>query len=461
MVEPLTPGHTVGAPEIEALRTSMRGPALIPVDEGYDTVRRIHNGMIDRRPAVIARCSGVADVMRALEFGVQQDLPVSIRSGGHGSGGFAVCQGGVMIDLSNMAAVTVDPAGKVARAEGGATWGGFDHETQVFRLATTGGLVRTTGIAGLTLGGGHGFLMRRFGLACDNLLAADVLTAGGTLVRADETQNADLFWALRGGGGNFGIVTSFEFRLHEVGPVLGGLLISPFDQTGRVLSFYDQFSAEAPDELGLLAVVATLPDGTKAVVNLVCHSGPIDAGEQVLRPLRTFGTPMVDQIQAMPYTAVQSIVENFNPRGLRNYWKTMYLENLTDDAIAVMTELYSRVPAPMSHLVVYTLGGAVSRVPADRTAVAYRDARHVVIAVGMWENPADDAVNTGWVREVADALRPFASGGFYPNYEEPAGAERLISAFGPDKYHRLSLIKGKYDPANIFRLNQNIPPAAV
>jgi FAD/FMN-containing dehydrogenase len=446
---------------IDALRACLRGPVLIPGDEGYDTARSVHNGMIDRQPAAIARCTDVADVRQALAFSREQGLPVSMRAGGHGLPGFAVCDGGVMIDLSGMAAVTVDPARRVARAQGGATWGQFDHETQAFGLATTGGLVRTTGLAGLTLGGGHGFLMRRFGLACDNLLAADVLTAGGDLVRANETEHADLFWALRGGGGNFGVVTSFDYRLHEVGPVLGGLLISPFTQAGSVLGFYERFSAEAPDELGLLAVLATLPDGTKAVVHLICYSGSLDAGEQVLNPLRSFGTPIADQIQAMPYTAVQSIVENFNPRGLRNYWKTMYLGNLSEEAIAVLTEQYSRAPAPMSHLVLYTLGGAVSRVPADRTAVAYRDARHVVIAVGMWQDPADDEVNIGWVRGVTEALRPFGSAGFYPNYEEPAGTDRLVAAFGPEKYARLATIKRTYDPANIFRLNQNIQPATV
>jgi FAD/FMN-containing dehydrogenase len=461
MVEPVARRHTGGAQQFDDLRARMRGAVLTPSDDGYDSARSIHNGMIDRRPAAIVRCGGVADVMRAIEFGVEQRLPVSIRSGGHGLPGFAVCENGVMIDLSGMAAVTVDPAKKVARAQGGATWGAFDHETQAFGLATTGGLDRTTGIAGLTLGGGHGFLMRRFGLTCDNLLGADVVAADGTLVRADESENPDLFWALRGGGGNFGIVTAFDYRLHDVGPVLGGLLISPFDQAGRMLGFYDELSADAPDELGLLAVLATLPDGTKALVNLVCYSAPIDAGEQVLRPLRTFGTPMVDQIQPMPYTAVQSIVENFNPRGLRNYWKTVYVDRLGADAIAVLTDLYARVPAPMSHLVVYTLGGAVARVPADRTAVGYRDARHVVIAIGMWEKAADDDANIAWVREVADALRPFASAGFYPNYEEATGAERLVAAFGADKYRRLAAVKARYDPANVFRLNQNIQPALV
>jgi FAD/FMN-containing dehydrogenase len=460
MALPQSKRGEIGTEELEKLRSTMRGRVLGAGDDGYDTARKIHNGMVDRRPAVIARCAGVADVMRALEFGVEHALPVSIRSGGHGLPGFAVCDDGVMIDLEEMTSVRVDPAAQTARAQAGVNWGQFDHETQAFGLATTGGLVRTTGIAGLTLAGGHGFLMRRFGLTCDNLLSADVLTADGRLVKASADENTDLFWALRGGGGNFGIVTSFEYRLHHVGPVLGGLLLFPFEEARRVLKFYDEFSAAAPEELGVLAVLATLPDGTKAVVHPVCYSGPVDRGDQVLRPLRTFTIPMADQLQAMPYTALQSIVENFNPRGFRNYWKTVYLKELSEDAIASMTELYARVPAPNTHVVVYTLGGAVNRVPADQTAVADRDARHALIAIGMWKNPAEDEINIQWVREFADAMQPFASGGFYPNYEDAVAADRLVAAFGPEKYKRLSEVKRKYDPANIFCLNQNIRPAA-
>jgi FAD/FMN-containing dehydrogenase len=360
-----------------------------------------------------------------------------------------------------MASVRVDPVAQTARAEGGTNWGQFDHETQAFGLATTGGLVRTTGIAGLTLAGGHGFLMRRFGLACDNLLSADVITAEGRLIHASQAENPDLFWALRGGGGNFGIVTSFEYRLHSLGPVYGGLLLFPFDQARGLLKFYDQFSADATDELGIVAALGTLPDGTKAVINLACYSGPLDSGEQVLHPLKTSGTPMADQLQAMPYTALQSIVENFNPRGLRNYWKMVYLKELNEDAIAIMTELYARVPAPHSHVVIYTLGGAMSRVPADETAVAYRDARHALIAIGMWDSPAEDEVNIRWVREFAEAMQPFASGGFYPNYDGDVATDHLIEAFGPEKYARLAAVKRAYDPTNIFQLNQNIKPAAV
>jgi FAD/FMN-containing dehydrogenase len=460
MIQPQPKRYEITAQDVEFLHTKLRGRLLRAGDADYDTVRKIHNGMIDRRPGVIARCNGAADVMRALEFGIQKGVPISVRGGGHAVPGFAVCDGGVMIDLSQMTSVRVDVAGRTARAEGGATWGDFDHETQAFGLATTGGLVRATGIAGLTLAGGHGFLMRKFGLACDNLLSADVLTADGRLVRASQSENSDLFWALRGGGGNFGVVTSFEYRLHEVGPVLGGLLLFPFDQSRAVLKFYDEFSASAPDELGVLAALGTLPDGTKAVVHPVCYAGALNEGARVLEPLKRFTPPMMDQVQVMPYTAVQSIVENFNPRGLRNYWKMVYLKELNDSAIEIMTQMYARNPAPFSHIVVYTLGGAVGRVPADDTAVAYRDARHAVIAIGMWEDAADDEIQIAWVREFAQSMQPYSSGGFYPNYEAEVEEERTVAAYGPEKYGRLATVKRKYDPTNVFRLNQNIRPAA-
>ena len=461
MAHELIEQYGIRQEELENLRSRMRGRVLTSSDDGYDAARSVHNGMIDRHPAAIASCSGVADVMRALEFAVKNAVPLAIKCGGHGVPGFAVCDGGMVIDLSPMAAVSVDPAAKTAIAQGGATWGHFDHETQAFGLATTGGVVRTTGIAGLTLAGGHGMLMRKFGLACDNLMSARVLTAEGRLINASAAENADLFWALRGGGGNFGVVTAFQYRLHSVGPILGGLLILPFDRADRTVKFYDDFSATAPDELGVVAVLGTLPDGTKAVVNIACYSGDVQSGEQALRPLRSFMTPIADQIQVMPYTAFQSIVENFNPRGLRNYWKTLYLKEIPDEACVKLARLYETVPSPLTHLVLYTLGGAVSRVPADQTAYSYRDARHALVVVGIWPNPADDDIHIKWVRQVIDAMRPFASGGFYPNYEESSTSEGLIAAFGPDKYLRLAQVKQKYDPANTFRLNQNIQPAAV
>lgn len=441
------------------LQSVMRGRVLTSSDDAYHTARKVHNGRIDRYPALIARCSGVADVMQALEFGTKQSLPISIRCGGHSLAGFGICDKGVMIDLEEMTAVTVDPRARTATAQGGANWGQFDRETQAFGLATTGGLVRTTGIAGLTLAGGHGFLMRKFGLACDNLLSASVLTADGRLVQASADENPDLLWALKGGGGNFGIVTEFKYQLHPVPSVLAGLLITPFAGASSLLKFYDEFARNAPDELGIVSVLGTLPDGTKATVNLACYAGDLQQGEKTLSPLRTFTTPMLDQIQPMPYTAAQSIVENFNPRGMRNYWKMVYVRELTDDVISLLTSHYAKVPAPFSHIVVYTLGGALARVDPDTSAVSHRDAGHAVIAIGMWDNESDDEVNVNWVREFDSLMQPHSYGGFYPNYEDAASSDRLLHAFGAAKYRRLASIKHKYDPNNTFRLNQNIPPA--
>lgn len=437
----------------------MLGRVLRPLDEGYDKARSVHNAMIDRRPAIIAQCAAVADVLCALRAATEYRMTISLRGGGHSFPGFSVCEGGLMIDLSEMAAVHVDPATRTARAQGGTNWGQFDFETEAFGLATTGGLVRTTGIAGLTLAGGHGFLMRKFGLACDNLLSADVVTATGTLVKASASDNPDLFWALRGGGGNFGIVTSFEYRLHPVGPVFGGLLIFPSAEGHRVLKFYDEFTAGAPDELGILAVLGTLPTGEKVIAHPVCYCGALEQGEQVLHPFRTFTTPVVDQLQKMPYTAVQSIVENFNPPGLRNYVKSVYLDELRPEAIEIMMEMHSRSPAPLTHMVLYTLGGKVSRIPGDETAVTHRDARHIALAVSIWQDAKDDDINIAWTREFADRMQPYSAGGFYPNYDQEALPDRVAATFGPEKYARLTAIKRKYDPENIFHLNQNINPA--
>jgi hypothetical protein len=391
--------------EVERLKASLRGELLRPGDDGYESARKIHNGMIDRRPAMIARCAGSADVIAAVNFAREKRLPVAVRGGGHGVPGFAVCDGGMMIDLSPMKSIRIDPTQRRARAEGGVTWGEFDHETQGFGLATTGGIARPTGIADLTLGGGQGLLMRKHGLACDNLLSVDVITAEGRQVTASATENPDLFWGVRGGGGNFGVVTSFKYQLHPIGPVVGGLVIYPMSQARGFLKIYREFTASAPDDVGPLAVLATLPDGTKAAVALLCYSGARDEGERVLRPLRAFGPPIADQVSVMPYTALQSIVENFNPRGLRNYWKTLYLKDLSDDAINVMVDRYATVPAPHTHLVIYTLGGALSRVDPDETAVEYRDARHAFLIVGMWTDPAEDDRNIRWVREVWEAMQ--------------------------------------------------------
>jgi FAD binding domain/Berberine and berberine like len=437
----------------------LRGDLLCPGDEHYDSARTIHNGMIDRRPALIVRCVGVADVMAAVTFARSNNLVVAVRGGGHGVPGFAVCDGGLMIDLTRMKAVRVDPVGRTARAEGGATWGDFDHETQAFGLATTGGIARPTGIAGLTLGGGHGYLMRTHGLACDNLLSVDVVTADGRLLTASATEHADLFWAVRGGGGNFGVVTAFEYRLYPVSQILGGLLIYPITHAKDVFRFYRDFTRTAPEALGSLCNLATLPDGTPAAVILLGYNGSVEDGERLLRPLRECAPLLADQVGLMPYIALQSIVENFNPPGLRNYWKSNYLQELSDGAIEVLVDHYRTVPAPHTHVVIEHLGGAVSRVGADETAVDHREALYNFLIVGMWTDAAMDTQVIGWVRDLWSALQPFSSGGLYVNYEAEHDMGRVRAAYSPAKYARLVAVKTAYDPTNLFRLNQNIPPA--
>jgi FAD/FMN-containing dehydrogenase len=436
---------------------SVRGQIVLPEDPAYNETRKIHNGMIDHKPAIIARCTGAADVLQCVRIAREHGLLVSIRGGGHSLVGFSVCDGGLMIDLSAATGVRVDPAARTARAQGGATWGDFDHETHAYDLATTGGIMRTTGIAGLTLAGGQGLLMRKYGLACDNLLSVDVVTADGRLITASADENPDLFWGLRGGGGNFGIVTSFEFRLHPVSTVLGGLLIYPLDHARGIIKAYDDFMATAPDEISAAGVLATLPDGTKAFGILLAHCGAPEEGEKVVRTMRNFGPLLADQVGVMPYPALQSIAEHFNPRGMRNYWKNCYVAGVGADAIDVMLDYHRRVPSPFTHQVLYTFGGAVARVSRDDTATACRDARHAFIAIGMWEDAARDKEQIAYVRDLWSAMQQFSLGGFYPNYEGEASSQ-LEAAFGSQKYQRLLVLKKKYDPDNFFRLNQNIDP---
>jgi FAD/FMN-containing dehydrogenase len=455
-----TQGADTGLEEtvVEAFQTSLRGDLLRPGGEGYEEARTIHNGMIDRRPALIARCAGVADVLTGVRFARDHDLLVSVRGGGHGMPGFAVCDGGLMIDLARMKSVHVALHNRTVRAEAGVTWSEFDHETQAFGLATTGGVVGSTGIAGLTLGGGHGFLMRRYGLACDNLLSADVVTADGRWLRASATENAELFWGLRGGGGNLGVVTSFDYRLHPLGTMLAGMVIYPIGQAKAFLRRYREVTSTAPDELGSLVALGTLPDGTQAAVLLLGYTGPIADGEKLLRPLREFGPPLADQVGPSPYIALQSISEHFNPRGYRNYLKTNYLKDLSDDAIEIMVERYISVPAPFSHIVVEHMGGTVSRMEQNATAYNYRDAQYNFLIVGIWPDRAEDERNIQWVRSLWQALQPFSTGNIYVNYESDVGVDRVKAAYGAAKYERLVALKNTYDPTNFFRLNANIKP---
>ncbi len=444
---------------IQELRAGLRGTLLCPGDDDYETARRVWNGMIDRKPALIVRCAGVADVINAVNFARTNNLLVSVRGGGHSIPGNAVCEGGLMIDLSPLKGIRVDPARRTARAEPGLTWGEFDHETQAFGLATTGGIVPTTGIAGLTLGGGLGYLMRQFGLTCDNLLSVDLVTAAGQLLTASATENADLFWGVRGGGGNFGIVTSFEYRLHAVGPmVLGGLIFHPLPRAKEAYQFYREFTSTSPDQLSTHLAFATSPDGHPVVAFLLCYSGPLERGEEVIRPLREFGSPVADMVGPMPYTAVQALGGPLYPPGRLNYWKSSFLKELSDDAIESMIAQFETVPSPFSAVVLEELGGAVSRVGKDETAFGERSARYNLIITSEWVDPAESEKNIQWTRDFWEAMQPFESEAVYVNYLGTEGEDRIKAAYGPAKYERLVALKNKYDPTNLFRLNQNIKP---
>jgi FAD/FMN-containing dehydrogenase len=454
-------GTVVAEEAVAAFKTTLRGALLRPGDDGYDAARTLWNAMIDKRPALIVRCAGVADVINAVNFARTYDLLVAVRGGGHNVAGNAVCDGGLMIDLSPMKSVHVDPVRRTARAEPGVTWREFDHETQAFGLATTGGVIPTTGIAGLTLGGGIGWLMGKHGLSCDNLLSVDVVTADGRLLKASATEHPDLFWGVRGGGGNFGVVTSFEYQLHAVGQVLGGMVIHPVERARDALKFYREFTRTAPDVLTSMAAFLTSPEGAPVVALVVCYNGPLAEGEKVLQPLRAFGPPAADHIGPMPYTALQGMLEAGFPPGLQNYWKSNFLKDLSDDAIAVMIDYFAQMPAPTSALVIEHIGGAVSRVGEDATAFTHRQAPYNLLIVGIWPNLADNDTNIRWVRQTWDAMQPFSSGAVYVNYLGQAadeGAERIKEAYGVAKYERLLALKKQYDPTNLFRLNQNINP---
>jgi FAD/FMN-containing dehydrogenase len=357
-----------------------------------------------------------------------------------------------------MKGIRVDPAGRLARAEPGLTWGEFDRETQAFGLATTGGVVSTTGIAGLTLGGGLGWLMRTHGLTCDNLLSADLVTADGQLRTVSATSHPDLFWAIRGGGGNFGVATSLEYRLHPVGPtVLAGLIVHPRAQAREVLRFYRDFTRTAPDELGAYAALVTAPDGMPVVALVVCYHGAIDAGERVLRPLRGFGAPVADLVQPMPYTQFQSLLDAANPPGMRVYWRSTFLKDLTDEVVDTVVAHGPTMPSPLTALILEFYGGAVSRVPVDATAYPHRRAVYLLNMVSLWSDRAQDDANIRWVRQVSEAVRPLATGRTYMNFLGDEDDERVRAAYG-DNYERLREIKRRYDPTNLFRLNPNIRP---
>jgi FAD/FMN-containing dehydrogenase len=455
--------------DVERLRAGVQGAVVLPADPGYAAARAIWNGAIDRRPACIVRCTGVADVVAAVGFARDQDLLVAVRSGGHGVGGHAVSDGGLMIDLSPMKGIRVDPAARTARAEAGVLWGELDRETQLHGLATVGGIVTHTGIAGLTLGGGIGWLMRKHGATVDNLVSVDLVTADGEVLTASKDENPDLFWGVRGGGGNFGIVTSFEYRLHPVGPiVLAGPIFHPLEDARDVLRFYRQFAASAPDELTTifeLSVAQPLPflpadvHGKPIVMIGACYTGPPQEGVDVVRPLKEFGSPIADLLEPTPYLALQSMFDPFVPHGWHRYWKSVELPPLTDEAIDILVGHASIQTSPKSYCVVFQLGGALARVGADETAFSQRDAAHNVNINAVWtEDDPDGERHVAWAREFFSALQPQAGGQVYLNFLGDEGADRVRQAYGEQQYERLVGLKRRYDPTNFFRLNQNIEP---
>lgn len=444
------------------LSTRFTGVLLRPGDAGYEDARRVHNGIIDKRPALIARCGGTADVADAIRFARAQGLEVAVRGGGHNVAGRAVCDGGLMVDLALMKGIHIDPGRHTVRAQGGVTWREFNRETQVHGLATTGGVISSTGIAGLTLGGGLGWLMGKHGLAADNLLSAEVVTASGDVVRASDGENADLLWGLRGGGGNFGVASWLEYRLHPVGPVTSGLVAHPFDRARDVLRFYRDMSASLPDELTLFAGLLHAPDGSGArlAAILACHSGPPGAGESALRPVKQFGSPVLDAIGPASYEATNMMLDAGFPRGALNYWKSSFLGGLSDPAIDALIARFAICPSPMSGLVLEHFHGAVTRVGAGDTAFPHRRPGYNLVIVSEWSEPSDSAPNIAWARETYDMMRPFLAPGRYVNYlADDEGADAAHAAYGQNQ-ERLGRLKAKYDPTNVFHLNQNIRPAS-
>ncbi len=444
----------------QKLQDALRGQLLTPEHSEYDNVRRVFNAMIDKRPAAIARCAGAADVMACVGFARQHDLLVSVRGGGHSVAGKAVCDGGQMIDLSLLKGIHVDPARRVARAQPGLTLAEFDHETLAYGLVTPLGTVSMTGIAGLTLGGGYGWLNGKLGLACDNLISVDVVTADGRQLTTSAAENEDLFWGIRGGAGNFGIATSFEYRLHPLGPVVAGPIFYPVTKAREVLRFYREFTATAPDELTVSAGFLTGPDGAPLVAIIPCFCGPVEESEKLLKPLKTFGSPAMDGVGVTSYIQHQKMFDPSFPPGHCHYWKGGFLPALSDEAIDTLVNFAATNPSPLSLVVIDNLHGATSRVKPEETAFPHRREPYSLLVLSTWREPAESEKNIQWARQFWGAMQPFSAGGVYVNYlSDGEGEERVRAAYGPN-LSRLAALKKKYDPTNFFRVNQNIRPAA-
>jgi len=455
---------------IEAFRCALRGPLLLPGAAGYDEARAVWNAMIDRRPALIARCLGVADVVAGVHFAREHGVPLTLKGGGHNIAGLAVCDGGLTLDLSLMRGVWVDPLARVAHAQAGCLLGDVDRETQLHGLAAVLGFVSNTGIAGLTLGGGFGYLTRRFGWTSDNVCSMQVVTAEGQLVRASEREHPDLFWGLRGGGGNFGVVTDFEYMLHPIGPeIVGGAIAWRAEDAPEVLEMFRTLMSQSPAEFTCIAIMRPAPPAPwirkdmhgKPIVSLfACHTGPIDAAERAVAPLKAFGAPVGDVVQRRLFTSQQTILDATQPRGRRYYWKSEYLPGLEPEMIRKFIQHGARITSPHSGIILFPIEGALNRLPADHSAVGNRDARWVLNITSSWERAEDDASNIDWARSSWRDLKSFSTGGTYINFltEEESG-DRIHAAYGAN-YAQLSEVKQKWDPANLFRVNKNISPRA-
>jgi FAD/FMN-containing dehydrogenase len=453
-------GINLGTADIDGLRSALRGELIGGDHAGYDTARRVWNGNVDRRPALILRATGAADVQQAVNFARTNRLALALRGGGHSAPGYGTNDGGLVLDLSAMKGIRVDPGARTVRAEGGVLWRELDHETQAFGLATTGGTVSNTGIAGLTLGGGLGWLMGKHGLTVDNLISADVVTADGQLRKASATDNPDLFWALRGGGGNFGVVTSFEYRLHPVTQVLGGLVLYPLDQAREVLRFYRDFSLALPDEAEAYTALLTAPDGKPVSALMLGYNGPIEEGVKVLAPARQFGKPLADLVGPVPYRARQTMLDDPNAvHGLHRYWRSAFTEQISDGLIDVLVDGAAGFSSPMSALIFFNVHGAATRVSPTATAFAARRPQWDFDAIGCWTDAAQSAQHIAWIRKLWERLEPHLQGSAYINHlaadDRP---EKVRASFGAN-YARLRELKGVYDPTNLFRANANIAPA--
>lgn len=462
--------YALSTGQIEQFKAGFHGDLIHPDDTDYNDARAVWNGMIDRHPALIARCRGIGDVISAVNFARENDLPIAVRGGGHNVAGTAVCDNGLVIDLSEMRGVWVDPNVQRAWIQAGATWGDVDHETQVFGLATPGGAVSKTGVAGLTLGGGIGHLRCKYGLTCDNLRSVNLVTADGTFVTASEDENPDLFWGLRGGGGNFGVVTGFEFDLYPVGPEVATCLVFySGDQMDEVLEAYREYVADAPLEVSLLTISGVMPDedlfSADAVDELKiaiagCYAGPVEEGERALVPLREINEPIADFSGPMPYVEFQQLFDEDYPDGMRYYWKSLYLDGLSGSTIDRIVYWSDVAPSPLSTVDVWQLGSAIERVDGEESAFAGRHAPFLLGVEANWERPENDDVNIEWVRDCLDDMRQFSDGSVYLNFpgflEE--GDDMMRATFG-STYKRLVALKDEYDPTNLFSLNQNIMPS--